>query len=129
MNVREIPRSQWPAYFHQFSRAHRAWLATVDRDGATTDRIEGIAHPLRSITPFVHNNRVVHIDIRFQDDAPGGEPLRIQAPISVRVEETTEGIAQGIEVVDDKGITTRLRFRATARPEMLDGVAPGEISP
>ena len=129
MNVREIPHSHWPAYFDQFSRTHRAWLAVIDRDAPESNHTQTVAHPLRSITPFVHNNRVVHIDIRFQDDAPGREPVRITAPVSVRVEESTEGIAQGLEFVDDQRRATRLRFRAATRPELLDGVAPGELSP
>jgi hypothetical protein len=127
-NVREIPRGQWPAFFDRFSRTHRAWLATINTTVATPDS-EDAAHPLRSITPFVHNNRVVHIDIRFQDEPPGREPLRIYAPASVCVDETTEGIAQGVEIVDDKGAVTRLRFPSAPRSDMLDGVAPGELSP
>jgi hypothetical protein len=46
----------------------------------------------------------------------------------VHVHETTEGIAVGLEIVDDKSRATHLRFGAVARPEMLDGVAPGELS-
>ena len=113
MNVRDIPRAQWPAFLDQFSRTHRAWLATIDADG-TADGQNGTPHPLRSVTPFVYNDCVVHIDIRFQDDEPGHEPVRITRPVSIRVEETTEGIAQGLEFTDDKGGPTRLRFRAAA---------------
>ena len=114
ITVREIPHSQWAAFFDQFSRTHRAWLAELITSGPTPDHKDPSARPLRSITPFVHNNRVVHIDIRFQDDA-GHEPLRIHAPVSARVEETTEGTAQGLAIVDEKGRSTRLRFRPTAK--------------
>ena len=122
-SAREIPRWQWPAFLDQFSRTHRAWPATLDEEEPTA-----MGHPLRSVTPFVHNNRVVHIDIRFQDDPHGREPARIHSPVSVHVHETTEGIAVGLEIVDDKGRVTHLRFGTAARPEMLDGVAPGELS-
>jgi hypothetical protein len=44
------------------------------------------------------------------------------------VHETTEGTALGLEIVDDKGRATHLRFGAAARAETLDGVAPGELS-
>jgi len=113
INVREIPRSQWPAFFDQFSRTHRAWLAELTTGEPTpdTDRAGASTRPLRSITPFVHNDRVVHIDIRFQDDEPGHEPLRIHAPVSARVEETTEGTAQELAIVDAKGNSIHLRFR------------------
>jgi hypothetical protein len=126
--IREIPRAQWPAFFDQFSRAHRAWLAELTTSEWAPDHADTSAHPLRSITPFVHNDRVVHIDIRFQDDTPGHEPLRIHAPIRARVEETTEGTAQGLDIVDAKGGSTHLRFRAAPQPDTLDGVAPGELS-
>jgi hypothetical protein len=128
INVREIPRWQWPAFLERFSRTHRAWLATVDTNRETPERSDAAAHPLRSVTPFVYNHRVVHVDIRFQDDPQGCEPLRIHAPSTVRVDETTDGIEQGLEIVDDTGGATRLRFRSAPRPEMLDGVAPGEVS-
>jgi hypothetical protein len=74
MSARDIPRWQWPAFLDQFSRTHRAWLATLDEEDEGT----ATAHPLRSVTPFVHNNRVVHIDIRFQDPH-GREPARIHS--------------------------------------------------
>jgi hypothetical protein len=125
ISAREIPRWQWPAFLDQFSRTHRAWLATLDEEDETT----ATAHPLRSVTPFVHNNRVMHIDIRFQDDPHGREPARIRSPASVHVHETTEGTALGLEILDDEGRATHLRFGAAARPETLDGVAPGEFSP
>ena len=128
MNIRDIPRSQWPAFLDQFSRTHHAWLATIDADASRKDPQDPEAHPLRSITPFVYNNRVVHIDIRFQDDLQSDEPLRITAPGTVRIDETREGVAQALEIIDSHGVSTRLRFRAAPRAEMLDGVAPGELS-
>jgi hypothetical protein len=129
MNVRDIPRAQWPAFFDQFSRTHRAWLATIDAGASPVDSQNGDAHPLRSITPFVYNDRVVHIDIRFQDDLQTNKPLRITAPGTVRVDETREGIAQALEIIDSHGISTRLGFRVATQAEMLDGIARGELSP
>jgi|SRR5688572_9191748 len=113
---RNIPRAQWPVFLDQFSRTHCAWLATVDAGASTADRQTAGAHPLRSVTPFVHNDRVVHIDIRFQDDDQTREPLRVTAPGAVRVDETTEGIAQTLEIVDSEGVSLRLRFLAYPSP-------------
>lgn len=133
MNSRDIPRAQWPAFLDQFTRTHRAWLATIDSGAsadagaAAADRQTAVAHPLRSVTPFVYNDLVVHIDIRFQDDR-SRDPLRITAPGTVRVDETTQGIAQTLEIIDSQGVATRLRFRAAPTADMLDGVAPGELS-
>ena len=111
MNPRDIPRAHWPAFLHRFSRTYRAWLATIDAGPSTAERQTVVAHPLRSVTPFVYNDRVVHIDIRFQDDEQTHEPLRVTAPGIVRVDETTEGIAQALEIIDSEGVSTRLRFR------------------
>jgi hypothetical protein len=41
--------------------------------------------------------------------------------------QTDDGADRGLEIVDDAGVCTRVRFRAAAIPEMLDGVAPGEL--
>ena len=112
MNLRDIPRAYWPAYLDQFSRTHRAWLATVDAGTSHADVETAIPHPLRSVTPFVCNDRVAHIDIRFQDDNQAHAPLRIAAPGTVRVDETTEGIAQALEIIDSRGVATRLLFCA-----------------
>jgi len=128
MNSRNIPRAQWPAFLDQFSRTHRAWLATIDSGASAADRQNAVAHPLRSVTPFVYNDLVVHIDIRFQDDDQSRDPLRITAPGTVRVDETAQGIAQTLEIIDSQGVATRLRFRAALTADMLDGVAPGELS-
>ena len=128
MNSRNIPRAHWPAFLDPFSRTHRAWLATIDSGASAADRQTAVAHPLRSVTPFVYNDLVVHIDIRFQDDDRSQDPLRITAPGTVRVDETTQGIAQTLEIIDSKGVATRLRFRAAPTADMLDGVAPGELS-
>jgi len=128
MNSRNIPRAQWAAFLDQFSRMHRAWLATIDSGASAADRQTAVAHPLRSVTPFVYNDLVVHIDIRFQDDDRSQDPLRITAPGTVRVDETTQGIAQTLEIIDGQGVATRLRFRAAPTADMLDGVAPGELS-
>ena len=128
MGVREIPVREWSDFLRQFSRAHRAWLATVDRVHAgTTSHIEAIERPLGAVVPRMSARRVAEIDIRFQDDSDAQEPIRIERPTSVRVDETAEGTAIGLEIVDEEGQCTRVRFRAAPLPEMLDGIAPGEI--
>jgi hypothetical protein len=127
MSLREIPESRWPAFLDQFSRSHRAWLATVDHVGPGAPPLDTGEHALRSVTPEESAGRILGIEIRFQEDAR--DAVRIQAPTRVRVDETSEGTAQGLEIVDQTGGCTRLQFRAAPLPEMLDGVAPGELSP
>jgi hypothetical protein len=85
----------------QFSREHRAWLASVDRvhPGAPSHQEVG-ERPLRSI----ETDAVTGIEIRFQD----------------------EGAARGLEIEDWSGERVRLRFRVAEPPGVLDGLAPLE---
>src|SRR4030095_7190900 len=96
----------------------------ADSGAAAPDRPPAVAHPLRSVTPFVYNDLVVHIDIRFQDDDRSREALRITAPATMRLDEATQGRAQTLEIIDNRGVATRLSFRAAPAVDMLDGVAP-----
>jgi hypothetical protein len=127
MSLREIPASRWPEFLEQFSRSHRAWLATVDHIGPGPPYAEAGEYALRSVTPEESGGRILSIEVRFQKDAHN-DAVQIQAPTRVSVDETNEGTARGLEIVDEKGGCTRIRFRAAPLPEMLDGVAPGELS-
>jgi hypothetical protein len=126
--VREIPETEWQEFLAQFSLGHRAWLATVDRGrGATKGYVAAKERPLSSVIPEISARRVVGIEIRFQEDSRAREPIRIDAPIRLRVDETADGSARGLEIEDDRGECTRIRFRAAPLPEALDGIAPGEL--
>ena len=127
MGAREIPIAQWPEFLDQFSREHRAWLATVDRVPAgKTCHTEVVEQPLDSVTALIAGRRIERIDIRFQEDSQSRRQIQIHAPTSVRVDETDEGTARGLDVIDEDGECTRIRFRAAPLTEMLDGIAPGE---
>jgi hypothetical protein len=91
------------------------------------DHAAAVERPLRSVIPEISARRVVGIEIRFQEDPHAREPIRIDAPIRLRVDETAEGAARGLEIQDDSGECTRIRFRAAPLPEALDGIAPGEL--
>ena len=72
-------------------------------------------------------DEVVRIDIRFQEDI--ADAVRIAAPVRLRVEESGDGVARALEIFDEDGSWTQLRFRAAPRLDMLDGMARGELSP
>jgi hypothetical protein len=87
VSLRDVPINEWPQFLQDFSLGHRAWLATVDRlSPRAAHHIDVVERPLRSITPEVRANRVVSIEIRFQEDSHAREAVRIDAPTSVRVE-------------------------------------------
>jgi hypothetical protein len=129
MSVREIPAREWQEYLQQFSREHRAWLATVERvhAGGTPSRVEAVERPLDAVTPEVAARRVVGISIAFQEDPRSGDALHVHTPTHLRVDETSEGSARALEIEDQHGECTRIRFRSAPPPDMLDGIAPGEL--
>jgi hypothetical protein len=115
MSLREIPVAQWDPFLDEFSREHRAWLASVDRahPGAPA-HVEVRERALRSI----ETDAVTGIEIRFQDGT-----VRVEAPKALRVDETG-----GLEIEDWSGERVRLRFRVAEPPGALDGLAPLERS-
>jgi hypothetical protein len=126
MPTKDVPRDQWPDFLEGFSRRHRAWLTTVDQSG------DGIGHgggfgeaPLGAVTATRQGRDVRAIEIAFVGN--GHIPLRVDNPRIIRVRQSSDGAETGLEIVDDGGVSTRVGFRATARPEELDGLAPGEI--
>ena len=128
MILREIPATEWPEFLEDFTRGHRAWLATIERTvPGEPVHVEAAERPLQSVTPEMSANGVVAIEIRFQEDSPGRHAIRIDAPARVRVDETREGTAHGLEILDEAGKCTRIRFRAAPATEMLDGIAPAEL--
>jgi hypothetical protein len=113
VSLREIPVPQWDPFLDEFSREHRAWLASVERvhPGAPA-HVDVRERPLRSIEA----DAVTGIEIRFQDGT-----VRVEAPKTLRVDEKGN-----LEIEDWSGERVRLRFRVAEPPGALDGLAPGE---
>ncbi len=117
MNQREIPRPEWPDFLASFGRRHRSWLATVEEwPHEAPERTRAVDQPLESLAP-----EDGAIAIRLGS----GEVLRVEAPQALRVDVTPRGEELGLDLETRRGVT-RLRFRAAALPEELDGVAPSE---
>lgn len=122
MTTIDIPIQEWPEFLETFSRQHRAWLTRVESAAGGS----GEPLPLGAVTTERDGRRVSAIEVSFAGDS-GAHTIRIENPTSVRVRQTASGADQALEIVDDEGYCTRLGFRTAARPEMLDGVAPGEL--
>jgi hypothetical protein len=117
MNQREIPRGEWPAFLDWFGRRHRSWLATVEEwPREAPERTRAVDQPLESLAPE-GGAIAIHLG--------SGEVLRVEAPQALRVDVTARGEELGLDLETSGGVT-RLRFRAAALPEELDGVAPSE---
>jgi hypothetical protein len=122
MPARDIPRQEWSEFLDTFSRQHRAWLTTIEPS------VRGVeARPLRAVQPIREGGVLSAIEIVFAGDG-SGDTVRVEHPIALRLRQTPEGADQAIEITDDEGFCTRVGFRTTtASPDMLDGLAPGEL--
>jgi hypothetical protein len=121
MTVRDVSRSEWPSFLEHFSREHRAWISTM--------------HGLVAGAPLTHIPSVALKSVTLESDVPGpivritffnGVSLCAVRPCVVRVQ-TDDGAERALEVETADGGFIRLAFRATALPEQLDGIAPGEL--
>ena len=127
MRVREIPRGEWRTFLDQFSREHRAWLASVDRVGHDAGRrVEVAERPLGAVTAS-QTGHGVNIEIAFQHDSHVEDTVTIEDPATLRVDETEQGAARSLEIEDEHGERTRIVLRVATPPGILDGVAPGEL--
>ena len=119
--TRQLPASEWPAFFHRLSRDHLAWRASVHgmEDGRLVTCVPSAA--LKSVT----------LDSRASDQVLrlnflNGVSLCAPRLRDVRVEETEEGVPSAVELETADGGFIRMAFRAAALPDQLDGIAPGE---
>jgi hypothetical protein len=107
--MREIPQREWREFLESFSRRHQSWLASVD------------GRPHRALQSLELEEGAVIIRLR------GTQALRIERPQALRVEESGRGEELGLDFDGARGVS-RLRFRAAALPEELDGIAPAELT-
>lgn len=120
MTVRDVPRAEWSSFLVAFSRVHCAWMGTLHGlvEGAMVTHIPSIV--LKSVMfESGASNPVLRITFAT------GVSLCVARPSVVRVQ-TDDGAERALEVETAEGGFIRLAFRATALPEQLDGLAPGE---
>lgn len=124
MTIHDVPESEWRSFLERFSREHRAWRATVYglEQGAPVRLVQSVA--IRSVTlegiPPDWLLRVTFAD---------GVSLCVPHPCALRVQRRRDGAERALEVETVDGAFVRVAFRATALPEQLDGIAPGEAAP
>jgi dienelactone hydrolase len=121
MTVRDVPRSEWRSFLEHFSREHCAWIGTI--------------HGLLAGALMTHIQSATLKSVRLESGASGpvlritfgnGISLCAAQPRILRVQ-TDDGAERALEVETADGGFIRLAFHATALPEQLDGIAPGEL--
>ena len=124
MLIHDVPRTEWPKFLDQFNRQHRAWLATVHgmEHGRPVTRVPSV--PIQSVTLV---SELAEETLRLT--LGNGISLCAPRPRALRVQESDEeGIERALEIETVDGALIRIAFRAVARPDQLDGLAPGEVS-
>ena len=123
VTMRDVPPAEWRTFLERFSREHRAWLATTHCIGpaAPVTRIRSKA--LESVA--LQRRALEHV-VRLTFS--GGQSLHARRPRAIRVERMESGAERALEIETADDTLVRLAFRATALPQHLDGVAPGEVT-
>jgi hypothetical protein len=118
--IRDVPIGEWGSFVERFGREHHAWLATVHAIDARGTVTRSAQKPLKSATASAGA-----MTLEFIGDA---HSLSAHHPCALRIQETDIGLVQALEIDGPEGQFIRLAFRATAMPEQLDGLAPGELT-
>ena len=120
MTVRDVAQPEWREFLERFGREHCAWIGSVHGlvAGAPITRIPSVA--LKAVAlesgdagPIVRITLINNVSLC----AVRPSVVRIQAD---------DGAERALEVETADGGFIRLAFRASAFPDQLDGIAPGE---
>lgn len=119
MRTRQIDRSQWRDFLHEFSRQHDGWIASVevmaDELGAQRE-VEN--RPFHGVVydPVPGDDR---IEI-MSGDARAHMTHTVQHPRRIWLEQTGDGADRALQIESDEGEKTLIRFRWTLSPDLLD---------
>jgi hypothetical protein len=80
-------------------------------------------YPFESVTVARTGGRTTAIHVKFQ----GSPSVCIKAPRTLGIDTREDGAERALEIDAGEAEFVRLAFRATARPEEVDGIAPAEL--
>jgi len=123
MQTVEIPREGWVQRLNEFTSIHAGWLVSLDVLGPDL----GAQHEINNLPLLgVYVDRTDHDrTIEVSVGRLSGEHLThmIAAATRIYIERTDDGADAALQVESADGTKTILRFRATALPETVDGIA------
>lgn len=123
MRTREIPRTDWVAFFDNYSREHEGWPMTLEVFGPDIgDQIEERELALEGVTAeLAEAGDKVEIMIGAAPD--GHITHSITAPNQVSLEQTDEGRDLVLAIKGADGAMTLVRFLPMKLPFMPEAVA------
>jgi hypothetical protein len=109
-------REDWEDFAEQLSLHYMGWRALVDVVGAdeSVDEREQQEYVLDYVSAEVGDQEAV-VHVAFED----GEPLVVENPTRLSLDETEEGADDVLEIESNTG-TTRVRLRFPMQDEMID---------
>lgn len=129
-----IPSEQWQDFCQTFSRAHRGWLirmwvanqATLQAGASENADIVIRDLALQEIATETRGDRTDLVLLTRDQESHVDHPIR--DIVSITLERDADGTETGLLIESADARSTLLRFRTPARPETLDGLAPGETA-
>lgn len=127
-----IPSDQWQVFCDEFSRSHRGWLIriwvvdTVSLEAGSAETFDMAVRDLElAEVSLEHHGERFDLVIMARDGETHTDHL-VRGVSAVMQEHDVDGNPSGLRIDSSGGQTTLVRFRVPARPETLDGLAPGE---
>ena len=122
MRTVEIPREAWVQRLNEFTSIHAGWLVSLDVLGSDLGAQHEIDNlPLLCVgADRTDHDRTIEVSV-----GRSGEHLThmIAGATRIYIERTDDGADAALQVESADGTKTILRFRATALPETVDGIA------
>ena len=123
MNTKEIPKTEWPKFFDNFSRQHEGWLVTLEILGAELGaQVQGRELAFEGIVDEwdeIQGNQIV---IMVGEKPEAHITHSITRTTQVNVEEN-EGVRVVLAIKSADGVMALMRFRSPMLPEIVDGLA------
>jgi hypothetical protein len=123
MQTTQITKTEWPAFFDNFSRKHEGWLATLEifgpDIGAQTEERE---LPFAGITDEWDETQGNTIMIMSGGKTDDHVTHTVSRPTEVSLEQTDDGADAALAIKSEDGTMALLRFRSPVLPEMVDGM-------
>lgn len=120
MPTQEISRSNWPEFFHGFTRGHQGWLATIEVFGSEIGaQVEARRLSFEGIAADSGEDRIT-LTVGRKPDLHLTH--MVTGPTHVRLDQTEEGAKESLQIESAGETTTLVRLQPPIFPDLTDDV-------
>lgn len=117
-----VPHDEWDEFLQSFSNRHSGWLVSIEtHDLKTEETVTSRFVRLAAVELDLEDKNNQRINVIVRDDRKEIKHILFR-PSDVTLLVSSDGNDDGLRIVSINTVTT-VRFRVTASPELLDGVA------